>query len=263
MTEWNAAEYVRQSTLQETMAAEVLALLDLTGALRILDVGCGDGRITAQIAARVPAGSVTGVDPSRDMIGFAAAHFGAPAHPNLRFDVADARALPYRDAFDLVVSFNALHWIPDQDAALRSMRGVLAAPGRAQLRLVSAGPRKSLENVVEETRRSSIWSAWFRDFRDPYLRLTPEQYAATAERNGFTVLAVRAATKTWDFKTRPAFFGFCAVGLVEWTRRLPESDRPAFIGEVLDRYSAATAERAGEANVFRFYQMDATLARTP
>ena len=67
MTEWDAAEYSRRSSLQEAMAQEVLALLDLKSSERILDVGCGDGKITAQIASRASKGSVVGVDPSRDM----------------------------------------------------------------------------------------------------------------------------------------------------------------------------------------------------
>ena len=57
MTEWDAAEYSRRSALQEAMAEEVLALLDLKGSERVLDVGCGDGKITAEIATRVPRGS--------------------------------------------------------------------------------------------------------------------------------------------------------------------------------------------------------------
>ena len=88
MTEWNAAEYYRRSSLQEAMAQEVLALLDLKGSERILDVGCGDGKITAEIAGRVPRGSVLGVDPSADMIAFASSRFGPPAYPNLRFERA-------------------------------------------------------------------------------------------------------------------------------------------------------------------------------
>lgn len=80
MTEWNAVGYSEISRLQEAMAEEQLALLDLAGTERILDVGCGDGKITA-IAARLPRGSALGVDPSREMIAFASSHFGAPAHP--------------------------------------------------------------------------------------------------------------------------------------------------------------------------------------
>src|SRR5205807_9138500 len=118
MTEWDAAEYSRRSSLQKAMAQEVIALLDLNGSERILDVGCGDGKITAEIAARASKGSVVGVDPSRELISFAQDHFGPATLPNLRFEVADARRLPFKNVFDLVVSFNALHWIPEQQAAL-------------------------------------------------------------------------------------------------------------------------------------------------
>src|SRR5688572_26926494 len=104
MTEWRASDYNRQSSLQQAMAQEQLASLTLEGSERILDVGCGDGKVTAAIADRVPRGQVLGVDPSRDMIAFASSHFGPPAHPNLRFEVADVRRLPFRAEFDLVVS---------------------------------------------------------------------------------------------------------------------------------------------------------------
>ena len=111
MTEWAAADYERISALQMAMAESVLARLYLDGAQCILDVGCGNGKITAEIAARVPHATVVGIDPSHEMVEFASAHYGAPVKPNLRFEVADARQLPYRNEFDLVVSFNALHWV--------------------------------------------------------------------------------------------------------------------------------------------------------
>lgn len=116
------------------------------------------------------------------------------------------------------------------------------------------------ENVVEEIRPSPRWSAYFREFHDPYLHLTPEQYGDLAEKNGFRVLRIHTEAKAWDFKSREAFFAFCAVGFVEWTRRLPEAERPAFINEVLDRYQPIAADRPGEENTFKFYQMDVMLA---
>ena len=259
MTEWDAAGYSRRSGLQEAMAEEVLALLDLKGSERVLDIGCGDGRITAQIAARVPRGSAVGVDSSHDMIAFASSHFAPDLHPNLRFEVADARNLPFREQFDLVVSFNALHWLPDQDAPLRSIRNALAPAGLAQLRLVPKGERKSLENVLEETRLSPRWADYFKTFHDPYLHLTPAQYAAVAERNGLHVSRIHTEAKTWDFKSRPEFFAFGSVTFVEWTRLLPDSEKPAFINDVLDRYQLVAADKPGEENTFKFYQMDITL----
>src|SRR2546430_16657121 len=147
MTEWDAAEYSRRSSVQEAMAQEVLALLDLNGSERILDVGCGDGKITAQIASRASKGSVVGVDPSRDMISFAQSHFGPATLPNLRFEVADARRLPFKNEFDLVVSFNALRWIPEQQTALSSIRSTLVPGAQGQLRLGWEGGPKNVGDV--------------------------------------------------------------------------------------------------------------------
>src|SRR5262245_46887940 len=124
MTEWNARDYYQRSALQKWLAEKSLACLELAGSERVLDIGCGDGKITAEIAARVPGGSVVGVDPSTAMIDFAREHFLAD-HANVSFAVGDATRLAYRDAFDRVVSFNALHWVPDQSAALRCIRDAM------------------------------------------------------------------------------------------------------------------------------------------
>jgi trans-aconitate 2-methyltransferase len=259
MTEWNASGYSGIAQLQERMAAEALGLLKLTGTERVLDVGCGNGKVSAQIATRVNRGSVVGIDPSSEMIAFASSQFPSATHTNLQFEVGDARRLPFRDEFDLVVSFNALHWIPDQDAALSSIHRAMKPDSVAQLRLVPAGTRKSLENVIEETRCSSRWKSFFNDFQDPYLHWTPEQYAAAAERNHFHIRGVRTEDQAWDFKSREAFVAFGMVTFVEWTKRLPEEQKLAFVTDVLDRYRLVAGERPGEENVFKFYQMDVTV----
>lgn len=260
MTEWNAPGYARIAGLQEAMATEVLSLLDLKGNERVLDLGCGNGKVTAEIAARVHEGTVVGVDSSADMIAFASSHFGSAVRPNLQFETADIRRLRFREEFDLVVSFNALHWIPEQDEALCSICSAMKPDGVAQLRLVPGGKRKSLENVIEETRLLSRWANYFRNFHDPYLHLTPEQYGALAERNSLHVRRIHTADKAWDFKSHSAFVAFGSVTFIEWTKFIPEEERLAFVTDVLERYRRVAADHPGEENTFKFYQMDVTLS---
>ena len=260
MTEWNAPGYDKVSGLQQAMAKEVLSLLNLKGAERVLDLGCGQGKVTAEIAARVPQGSVLGVDASREMIDFASRHFGPDVYRNLRFEANDIRRLSFQGEFDVVVSFNALHWIPQQNEALRSIRSAMKSDGMAQLRLVPAGSRKSLEDVIEETRRSAGWARYFEGFQDPYLHLTPEQYQALAEENGLRVDHIRVQDKAWDFESRSTFAAFGAVTFIAWSQFIPEPERPGFINDVLDRYQKVAADKPGEENTFKFYQMDVTLS---
>ena len=186
MTEWNASGYYRRSALQTWLAHESLGGLDLAGSGHVLDVGCGDGKITAEVAEGVPGGAVVGVDPSTAMIDFAREHF-AGDHPNLSFAVGDVTRLAYRDEFDVVVSFNALHWVPDQAAALRGIRDAMRPGGRALLQLVPQGARRSLEDVIEETREDARWSRHFAGYHRPYLHLPPEEYRCLAGRCGLRV----------------------------------------------------------------------------
>jgi len=111
--------------------------------------------------------------------------------------------------------------------------------------VVPKGERKSLEDVLDETRTSPRWAECFPKFHDPYLHLTPEQYARLAVRNGLHVRRIHTVAKIWDFKSRDAFFAFGAVTFVEWTRLLPESGKAEFIKDVLDRYQLVAADKPG------------------
>lgn len=78
----------------------------------MLDVGCGDGFLIRAVAGMVPGGYAVGADASPRMI--ATAHAAAPTDSGPWFVVADARRLPFGPHFDAVVSFNALHWVREQ-----------------------------------------------------------------------------------------------------------------------------------------------------
>jgi len=260
MTEWDASEYHERSALQKWLAEKSLAGLVLAGSEHVLDVGCGDGTITAEIAEQVPHGSVIGVDPSTAMVAFARRHFVVD-FDNLRFEVGDAARLTYREAFDLAVSFNALHWVPDQEAALRCIHDALHPGGRAVLQFVSEGTRKALEDVIEEARNDPRWSRHFAEFRKPYVHLSPEEYGHLAERCGFRVEHLDVTLEAWDFGSPAAFAKFGEVTFVEWTRKIPEAERAAFITDVLDRYRRLGDGSAADTAVFHFYQLRIALRR--
>ena len=90
---WNAADYAANSAAQHIWARELIAQLHLRGDEHILDVGCGDGKVTAELARALPKGSVTGIDASLEMIRFARKTFPPGKHPNLEFQVMDAREI--------------------------------------------------------------------------------------------------------------------------------------------------------------------------
>ena len=99
--DWNARDYAEHSTAQQEWALELIAKLHLQGSESILDIGCGDGKVTAEIATAVPNGSVLGVDNSRSMVELAQKKYPADKFPNLNFQLADARNLPFKQQFEI------------------------------------------------------------------------------------------------------------------------------------------------------------------
>src|SRR4051812_48653879 len=114
---WDANEYAKHSSVQQHWARELIDKLAWRGDERVLDIGCGDGKVTAEIArAAVPRGSVLGIDSAPQMIRFASEHFADV--PNLRFRQMDASDIALRGQFDVVFSNAALHWVIDHRPVL-------------------------------------------------------------------------------------------------------------------------------------------------
>jgi uncharacterized OsmC-like protein len=88
---WNAADYHANASAQSAWGREVHGALALRPGDILIDLGCGDGRLTAELADRVPAGRVCGLDADPDMTAFARR---AHARPNLRFAEGDVWAAP-------------------------------------------------------------------------------------------------------------------------------------------------------------------------
>ncbi len=101
--DWNANDYAKPSTAQQEWARELIAELHLQGSENISDIGCGDGKVPAEIATAVPTGSVLGVDNSRSMVELTLSKYPADQSPNLFFELADARCLPFNRQFEIVL----------------------------------------------------------------------------------------------------------------------------------------------------------------
>jgi ubiquinone/menaquinone biosynthesis C-methylase UbiE len=100
---------------------------------RVLDIGCGTGLLASRVRAELPGAEVVGCDFSRGMLAQAAGHRRA-----LALVQASALSLPFAGgAFEAVVSTEAFHWFPDQNAALREFFRVLAPKGRLLVSLVN------------------------------------------------------------------------------------------------------------------------------
>jgi trans-aconitate methyltransferase len=146
---WNAQDYHKNSAEQQKWAGELILKLDLTGNERVLDIGCGDGKVTAEIAKRLPDGSVLGIDSSEEMIHFARKNFPSEKFANLAFEVMDARNLSFNGEFDVVFSNAGLYWVIDHLPVLAGIKKSLKSSGRVLLQMGGRGNAAAMLEVLD------------------------------------------------------------------------------------------------------------------
>lgn len=235
---WDPEDYAANSAGQLAWARELIARLKLRGDERMLDVGCGDGKITAEIARKLPHGRITGVDSSIEMVQFAQQTFPPAEFPNVEFRQMDARQLDFARPFDILFSNAALHWVNDHPAFLAGAAASLKAGGRL---VISCGGRGNAQDVFKAlcaTLRLKRWRPFFRQLTAPYFFHGPEAYEHWLAHYGFTALVVRLANKDMAFAGPAGLAAWLRTAWLPYTQRVPKELREHFIAEVAEHFAA-------------------------
>jgi trans-aconitate 2-methyltransferase len=140
--EWDAKTYDAISDPQFNWGMEVLSRLELDGDEVVIDAGCGSGRVTEELAKRLPRGRIIAIDGSEAMIAQARERLGDGAS----YLVADLSELEVEEPVDLVFSTATFHWIPDHDRLFARLRAALRPGGRLVAQCGGEG------NVAEHAR---------------------------------------------------------------------------------------------------------------
>ena len=233
---WNAADYAKHSSVQQTWARELITKLKLKGHESVLDIGCGDGKVSAEIAGHLPNGSVLGVDNSDDMIALARTHFPTEKHPNLSFKLADARHLPFETAFDVVFSNAALHWIIDHNPVIASIDKSLKPGGRILLQMGGKGNAEAILATLETLFLKDAWQPYFSEFEFPYGFYDPQEYHSLLNKSALEPVRVELIPKIMSYDDKEGLAGWIRTTWLPYTQRVPDDKRDAFIQHIVDQY---------------------------
>jgi len=234
MHNWDPEDYRRSASAQFGWAMALIESLKIKGDERILDIGCGDGRITAYLARLVPDGRVLGVDLSPDMIGFACREYAAI--PNLGFQVADASRLHFREEFDLVVSFACLHWIEDHIPVLEGVRDSLIPGGRFLMQCGGKGNAEKLFYYTDRAAARDPWKPYFAGFSFPYHFYGPEEYRIWLGQASLSPIRVDLVAKDMVHQGQAGLEGIIRNTWLPYTERLPTRLQDDFVREVAGGY---------------------------
>jgi trans-aconitate 2-methyltransferase len=244
MSDWDAAKYHRISDPQLAWGRAVAVRLAPVAGERILDVGCGTGRLTEEIA-RTPGTSVVGLDRSVAMLRQAAHRGQTPSGGGQSYDsdsyrratyvLGDGADLPFVCAFDAIFSAATFHWIPDHDRVFRSLHVALKRGGRVVAQCGGANNLDRLHDRARALMASHEYGRYFANWVSPnHFENVPDTEDRLA-RAGFEDIQVSLVASPVRFDRRDQYTEFvAAVCLRHHLDRLPAGSREVFMQRVTD-----------------------------
>ncbi|MCA9519937.1 MAG: methyltransferase domain-containing protein [Myxococcales bacterium] len=213
MARWNPEQYARFARERRQPFDELLALVERRARMEVIDLGCGNGPLTIELAAALDARRVTGLDSSPAMLTSArdelARRRAEPVTATVRFELGEIEAYAPEAAVDLVFSNAALHWVDDHPALFERLRGWLRRGGQLAVQMPCNESHASHRVAAEVAAEAPFAEAMRgRARRSPVL--APEAYAELLARLGFGRQSVRLQIFGHELES--------SADVVEWVR---------------------------------------------
>jgi trans-aconitate methyltransferase len=255
--DFDGEKYRRASSQQKTWGRKLISELDLEGNEHILDIGCGDGTLTAELAELVPDGFVLGLDASMNMIE--TARKGCSAQ-NLRFDLQDIGKISVESEFDVVFSNATLHWVKNHNKLLANVYGSLIDGGTARFQFGGDGNCSNLIAVLRETISQKDYAGYFENFEWPWYMPTLTQYRELLDRTAFAVRQLWSRNADKYFENVEAMVQWIdQPSLVPFLKQVDQRDRQRFRNVVVERMIERTKQ--GDGTCYETFRRVNVLAR--
>ncbi|HEY6895350.1 MAG TPA: methyltransferase domain-containing protein [Rhodanobacteraceae bacterium] len=243
---WNPDQYAKFAREREQPFFDLMAMLRPARAMRVVDLGCGTGKLTRLLHAQLQAQDTLGIDRSPRMLE---RHDAEPLPSGLRFEMRDIEAFPAGgEQFDVVFSNAALQWVDDHDALIPRLATAVAPGGQMAVQVPAMHDDAShtvADALIQEEPFRSAAQGWRRS--QPVLR--PEEYARLLFDNGFADPAVRLIVYPHVLPaTDDVVEWMKGTLLAEYSRHLPA----ALFGRFLDEYRQRLTTSIGTARPYFF-----------
>ena len=239
--DWDASTYDRISAPQQRWAAEQLDRLHLTGDEVVLDAGCGSGKITLELAHRVPRGVIYAVDAAPSMVRHTQEALGDRGTALCQ----DLVELTLPEPVDVVFSNATFHWIKDHDALFAALHRNMKPGARLVAQCGGRGNIDTFRRVADEVAFSEPFAPYFTEWERPWNDATAEETAACLTRAGFQDVSTWLEAKPTRLEEPRSFVQ--TVCLVRHLDPLPPERHDEFIDAVLAQVDDSRAGRSGEA----------------
>jgi len=239
---WDGEGYHRVATVQERWGVQLLRQVSREHYLRILDAGCGTGRLTAHLLREFPEARVIGLDASGDMLEQARRNLRR-FRRRLKLVKGDLLTAKPGPKFELVFSNATFHWIGDHTRLFQNIHRWLAPGGWLVAQYGGAGNLRRIATLTPLLSKLSLFRPHFRNFRRPVNYGAPSATRKLLREIGFQEIQVRLHEAPARFSTRSRFRDFVRnVILVPNLSYLPTPDlREAYVESFLALYEKKVA----------------------
>ncbi|RJS86448.1 class I SAM-dependent methyltransferase [Methanophagales archaeon] len=240
--QFDGKKYEKTSHCQSEWGNELIAELNLKGNEAILDLGCGNGFTTKELAERVPHGKVVGIDSSSSMLEAAKAHKTA----NMELLLLDINEMAFDNEFDVVFSNAAHHWVLDHEKLLKNIYNALKPNGFMRIQFAGDGNCPNLIEVLREVMELPEFVTSFKRFIWPWYMIKPEEYEKLLSHTEFRNYKVWGENKDRYFSDDQSMIGWIEEpSIVPFLAVLPENLKMRVRDTVVGRMIERTKQRDG------------------
>jgi trans-aconitate 2-methyltransferase len=217
--EFDGEKYKQASTHQKEWGERLIAELHFNGDEAILDLGCGDGALTAKLAQLVSKGRVIGIDASQSMIDTAQ----KLNSPNLRFEHKDINEIDFQNEFDLIFSNATLHWVKDHHKLLENCYRALKPGGYIRFNFAGDGNCAHFNQTVQSLIQEAEFQRYFHNFEWPWFMPGIEAYREIVVQIAFNEV------RLWEENADRNFPDAAAI-----TKWIDQPSLVPFLGQISD-----------------------------
>ena len=232
--EWNADAYHRVSAPQTEWGRRVLSRLTVSGDERVIDAGCGTGRLTAELVERLPHGQVIAIDRSWNMLLTARANLRPQFNGRVAFVRVELPAMPFHEWADLVFSTATFHWVLDHDALFANVFVSLRPGGRLFAQCGGGANLARARALAAEVMRREPFRPYFADWHNIWEYAWPDVTAGRLQRAGFVEVYAGLEEAPTTFIDESSYREFVTTVIYnQHLARLPDASlRLRFIDEI-------------------------------
>ena len=234
--EWNATLYHQISAPQVSWGKKVLARVSLRGNERVLDAGCGSGRLTRDLLETLPEGQVVALDVSQNMLEAARAYLETDFAGQVEFVCCDLLDLPFENEFDGIFSTASFHWVLDHDRLFRNLYRALRSGGWLVAQCGGAGNLARFLGCVDRQMASSKYARYFVGYKFPWEFSDAQTAAARLRAAGFKQIETSLENAPVTFPAAAEFQQFVESAILrDHLLRLPDAKvRKKFMHELTE-----------------------------